>query len=267
MVRKLINEEESPVKLLEANESEYDNHKQKKEIIRLENIHKIYKQGEVEFPALKGVSLRIYEGDLIAIMGPSGSGKSTLLNIIGLLDRPTKGKVFVDGKEVSQLSDTALAFIRNRKIGFVFQSFNLINRLTVYENIELPLLVRELSKKERRKLVESALLRAGGELSWLQKRPNQLSGGQQQRVAIARALVTSPKVILADEPTGNLDRNSGKFVIEEFLKLNESGQTVVIVTHDPEVANCTKKIIYIKNGQIVGEESNVNYNKCILNTI
>ncbi|MGC8678847.1 MAG: ABC transporter ATP-binding protein [Fervidicoccaceae archaeon] len=239
----------------------------KKEIIRLESVHKIYKQGEVEFYALRGISLKIYEGELIAIMGPSGSGKSTLLNIIGLLDKPTKGKVFIDGKEVSQFNDATLALFRNREIGFVFQSFNLINRLTVYENIELPLLVRSLSKKERKKLVESALLRAGGELSWLQKKPNQLSGGQQQRVAIARALVTSPKVILADEPTGNLDRNSGKLVMEEFLKLNEAGQTVVIVTHDPEIANCTKKIIYIKNGQIVGEENNINYSKCILNTV
>jgi len=236
------------------------------ELIRIENVHKIYKQGEIEFPALNGVSLKISQRELIAIMGPSGSGKSTLLNILGLLDRPTKGKVFIEGIEASKLSDRELADIRNKKIGFVFQSFNLINRLTVYENIELPLLVRGLRKEIRRKLVESALLRAGGDLSWLPKKPNQLSGGQQQRVAIARALVTSPKIILADEPTGNLDRNSGRFVIEQFLKLNEQGQTIVIVTHDPEVANCTKKIIYIRNGQIVGEESNINYSKCILNT-
>jgi putative ABC transport system ATP-binding protein len=239
----------------------------KKEIIKLVNVHKIYRQGEIEFYALKGVSLSILEGELISIMGPSGSGKSTLLNVMGLLDRPTKGKVLIEGIDVSRLSDRELAYIRNIKIGFVFQFFNLINRLTIYENIELPLLVRNLSKKEKRMLVQSAILRAGGDLSWLAKRPNQLSGGQQQRVAIARALVTSPKIILADEPTGNLDRYSGKLVMEEFLKLNSMGQTIVIVTHDPEIANCTKKIVYIKNGEIVKVDTNdINFSKCIINT-
>ncbi|MEM0020883.1 MAG: ABC transporter ATP-binding protein [Fervidicoccaceae archaeon] len=238
----------------------------KKELIKLEEVHKIYRQGDAVFSALRGVSLTINEGDFIAIMGPSGSGKSTLLNIMGLLDRPTRGRIYIEGKDVSKLNDKALAKIRNQKIGFVFQFFNLINRFTIYENIELPLLIRELSKKERKILVESALIKAGGELIWLQKRPNQLSGGQQQRVAIARALVTSPKVILADEPTGNLDRKSGRVVMEEFVRLNSMGQTIVVVTHDPEVANCSKKIIYLRNGEIVNVEEKVNFSKCLLNT-
>ncbi|MEM3254375.1 MAG: ABC transporter ATP-binding protein [Fervidicoccaceae archaeon] len=238
----------------------------KKELIKLEEVHKIYRQGDAVFSALRGVSLTINEGDFIAIMGPSGSGKTTLLNIMGLLDRPTRGRIYIEGKDVSKLNDKALAKIRNQKIGFVFQFFNLINRFTIYENIELPLLIRELSKKERKILVESALIKAGGELIWLQKRPNQLSGGQQQRVAIARALVTSPKVILADEPTGNLDRKSGRVVMEEFVRLNSMGQTIVVVTHDPEVANCSKKIIYLRNGEIVNVEEKVNFSKCLLNT-
>ncbi|MEM0112775.1 MAG: ABC transporter ATP-binding protein [Fervidicoccaceae archaeon] len=238
----------------------------KKELIKLEEVHKIYRQGDAVFSALRGVSLTINEGDFIAIMGPSGSGKSTLLNIMGLLDRPTRGRIYIEGKDVSKLNDKALAKIRNQKIGFVFQFFNLINRFTIYENIELPLLIRELSKKERKILVESALIKAGGELIWLQKKPNQLSGGQQQRVAIARALVTSPKVILADEPTGNLDRKSGRVVMEEFVRLNSMGQTIVVVTHDPEVANCSKKIIYLRNGEIVNVEEKVNFSKCLLNT-
>ena len=237
-----------------------------KPVVKLVDLHKTYKLGETEFYALRGVSLDVRKGEFIAIMGPSGSGKTTLLNIMGLIDRPSRGKVFIDGLDTTRLSDFELARIRNTKIGFVFQSFNLINRLTVYENIELPLLVRGLSRAEREKMVLSALLKVGGDPSWLRKKPLQLSGGQQQRVAIARALVTNPSFILADEPTGNLDRNSGKIVMNTFVNLNKQGQTIVMVTHDPEVAHCAKKILYIKDGRIVNVEEHVDYSKCILNT-
>ncbi len=223
-------------------------------VIRLEDVYKVYRTGEVETVALRGVTLSIYPGDFIAIMGPSGSGKSTLLNIMGLLDRPTKGKVLVKGLDVSRLKDRQLAVLRNRVIGFVFQQFNLINRMTVLENIELPLVARRVPRSVRRELAVKALLRAGGDPSWLRKKPLQLSGGQQQRVAIARAIVGNPEILLADEPTGNLDRRSAKIVVSTFMELNKQGQTIVVVTHDPEVANCTSKILVIRDGRIVGEE-------------
>lgn len=237
-----------------------------KAIVRLEGVVKVYRTGEVYTVALRGVDLEIRRGDYIAIMGPSGSGKSTLLNIIGLLDRPTRGLVLVKGLDVSRLSDKQLARLRNRVIGFVFQQFNLINRLTVLENIELPLVVRRMPRRLRRKLAASALLQAGGELSWLNKHPSQLSGGQQQRVAIARAIVGSPELILADEPTGNLDRRSAYQVVKTFTRLNARGQTVVIVTHDPEVANCTRLIYLLRDGRIVDKTSPRPEN-CILNTL
>lgn len=235
-------------------------------VARLTDVHKYYRLGESIFYALKGVSLDVKKGEFIAVIGPSGSGKTTLLNIIGLLDRPSKGKIYIDGIDVSLLSDYALAKIRNTKIGFVFQFFNLINRLTVYENIELPLLIRDLSPSEREKRVLEALKKAGGDPSWLNKKPLQLSGGQQQRVAIARALVTNPSLILADEPTGNLDRNSGRIVMDTFVNLNRQGQTIIMVTHDPEIAHCAKKIIYLKDGKIISVEEEVDFSKCILNT-
>jgi putative ABC transport system ATP-binding protein len=237
-----------------------------KPVVKLVDVYKKYKLGEAEFQALRGVNLEVREGEFVAVMGPSGSGKTTLLNIMGLIDRPSSGKVFIDGLDTTKLSDFELAKIRNTRIGFVFQSFNLINRLTVYENIELPLLVRGLSKAERERLVISALLKVGGDISWLRKKPLQLSGGQQQRVAIARALVTNPSFILADEPTGNLDRASGKIVMSTFVGLNKQGQTIVMVTHDPEVAHCAQKILYIKDGRIVKVEEQVDSSKCILNT-
>ena len=237
-----------------------------KPIVKLVDVYKKYKLGEAEFQALRGVNLEVRKGEFVAVMGPSGSGKTTLLNIMGLIDRPSSGKVFIDGLDTTKLSDFELAKIRNIKIGFVFQSFNLINRLTVYENIELPLLVRGLSKAERERLVISALLKVGGDISWLRKKPLQLSGGQQQRVAIARALVTNPSFILADEPTGNLDRASGKIVMSTFVGLNKQGQTIVMVTHDPEVAHCAQKILYIKDGRITKVEEQVDFSKCILNT-
>ena len=225
---------------------------QTKPIIELVDIYKEYRVGAISTPALKKVNFQIRRGDLIAIMGPSGSGKTTLLNMIGLLDRPTRGKIFFDGVDVSRLDDKALADLRNRKLGFVFQTFNLVNRLTVFENIELPLIPRGIPRNVRAKMVLEALAKVGGEESWLHKKPNQLSGGQQQRVAIARAIVGKPVVLLADEPTGNLDRASAKTVVETFLNLNKAGHTVVVVTHDPEVANCTDKIYVIRDGEIIG---------------
>ncbi|BEP18238.1 ABC transporter ATP-binding protein YknY [Pyrofollis japonicus] len=236
------------------------------EIVILKDVVKIYVTGKVRTYGLRGLSLRIQEGDYIAIMGPSGSGKSTLLNIMGLLDRPTSGKVLIAGRDASKLSDREAAKLRNQFIGFVFQQFNLINRLTVFENIELPLIPRGIPRSRRRSLVTRALLDAGGELSWLPKKPLELSGGQQQRAAIARAIVGSPKLILADEPTGALDRKSSRIVIETFTKLNKEGHTIVIVTHDPEVANCTNKIYQLRDGTIVGSEE-PDRSKCILETI
>ncbi|MCS7139464.1 MAG: ABC transporter ATP-binding protein [Candidatus Nezhaarchaeota archaeon] len=221
------------------------------DVVVVENVYKCYRTGEVVTWALRGVNLRVKRGDIIAIMGPSGSGKTTLLNIIGSLDRPTKGKVYIDGVDTATLSDRELAMFRNYKVGFVFQQFNLVGRLTVLENIELPLIARGLSRNVRQKIVLDALHKVGGDESWLIKRPTQLSGGQQQRVAIARAIVTSPSIILADEPTGNLDMTSAKVVMNTFLELNRMGQTIIIVTHNPEVANCTNRIYVIRDGVIV----------------
>jgi len=235
-------------------------------IIELVNVYKEYRVGSIVTVALKNVNFKIKRGDLLAIMGPSGSGKTTLLNMIGLLDRPTKGKIIFDGRDTSKLNDKELAYLRNAKLGFVFQTFNLVNRLTVFENIELPLIPRGLPRNVRAKMVEEALLKVGGDLSWLRKKPNQLSGGQQQRVAIARAIVGNPVVILADEPTGNLDRASSKIVVETFLKLNEAGHTVVMVTHDPEVANCMRKIYVIRDGELV-EELEPDPKKALINKI
>jgi putative ABC transport system ATP-binding protein len=226
---------------------------QQKPIIELVDVYKEYRAGTISTIALKKVSFQIFRGQLIAIMGPSGSGKTTLLNMIGLLDRPTKGKIFFDGLDISRLDDKSLASLRNTKLGFVFQTFNLVNRLSVFENVELPLIPRGIPRSVRAKMVLDAIEKVGGDRSWLQKKPNQLSGGQQQRVAIARAIVGKPVVLLADEPTGNLDRASAKVVIETFLNLNKAGHTVVVVTHDPEVANCMEKIFVIRDGEIVGE--------------
>lgn len=237
-----------------------------KEVIVLERVVKVYSSGKTKIYGLRDVNLIVHRGELIAIMGPSGSGKSTLLNIIGLLDRPTRGRIFINGVDVLKLREKELAYLRNRVIGFVFQQFNLINRLTVYENIELPLIPRGIPRSKRKELVLKALLKAGGDPAWLPKRPNQLSGGQQQRVAIARAIVGKPSIILADEPTGNLDRASAKIVMETFLELNKSGQTIVIVTHDPEIANCTHRIYILRDGRIVDVEK-PKWEKCIINTV
>ncbi|BES80842.1 ABC transporter ATP-binding protein [Pyrodictium abyssi] len=237
-----------------------------KPVLELVNVSKAYRAGETITWGLRGLSLRVHRGEFIAIMGPSGSGKTTLLNMAGLLDRPTRGKIYIDGFDVSRLSDRQLARLRNRYIGFVFQQFNLINRLTVLENIELPLIPRGVPRRERRRRAVRALLSVGGDPSWLPKKPLQLSGGQQQRVAIARAIVGEPHILLADEPTGALDRRTARLVVETFIRLNEHGQTILVVTHDPEVANCAHRIYQIRDGRIAGVEEPDN-SKCILNTV
>ncbi|MCY0867706.1 MAG: ABC transporter ATP-binding protein [Desulfurococcus sp.] len=237
-----------------------------REVLRLEDVWKIYRTGEVETKALRGVTLGVNRGEFIAVMGPSGSGKSTLLNIMGLLDKPTSGRVFVEGRDVTELDKNEIADIRNRKIGFVFQRFNLVNRLTVLENIELPLIPRGIPRSIRVEKVVRALKMAGGRESWLLKKPEQLSGGEQQRVAIARAIVGDPEVILADEPTGNLDRASARIVVETFLSLRSTGLTIVVVTHDPEIANCSERILVIRDG-VIASIVDPEPDKCIMKTL
>lgn len=203
----------------------------------------------MEFQALRGVSFKIENGEFVAIMGPSGSGKSTLMHILGALDTPTEGTYFLDGKDVSQLSEDELADIRNEKIGFVFQSFNLLPRATVLRNAMLPLVYAGIKKEEREERAVAALRAAGLDEEHFQNLSNQLSGGQIQRVAIARALVNNPKLILADEPTGNLDSKTGEIVLDTFKKINEEqGGTIILITHEHDVAVHAKRIIHIKDG-------------------
>ncbi len=222
-----------------------------KPVIELRNITKIYLTGNVEFAALKSVNLTVQEGDFTAIMGHSGSGKSTCMNIIGCLDRPTSGEYLFGGENVSKLSDSQLAEVRNKKIGFVFQSFNLLARTSAVQNVELPLVYS--GAKNRRQKAESALISVGLAEKFANK-PNELSGGQQQRVAIARALVNDPPVILADEPTGNLDSKSGEEIMKIFKALNEKGKTIVLITHEPDIAAFAKKRVYFKDGEIIKTE-------------
>ncbi|GAA0933232.1 ABC transporter ATP-binding protein [Pseudonocardia zijingensis] len=218
-------------------------------MIELNGVSKVYGNGEVQVRALGPVDLLIEEGDLVAIMGPSGSGKSTMMNILGCLDVPSSGQYLLDGIDVSKLRDNKLAEIRNTRIGFVFQSFNLISRTSAVRNVELPLIYAG-DKHRRRERALAALERVGlGERAG--HMPNELSGGQQQRVAVARALVTNPAIILADEPTGNLDTTSTVEVMQLLVELNEAGRTVVLITHEPEVAEFAKRVIELRDGQIV----------------
>ncbi|MBD2172089.1 ABC transporter ATP-binding protein [Nostoc sp. PCC 7120 = FACHB-418] len=219
-------------------------------MIRLESIFKVYGIGETEVKALNDVNLVINEGEYCSIMGPSGSGKSTAMNIIGCLDRPTEGHYYLDGLDVAQMNDKDLAHIRNRKLGFVFQQFHLLPQLSALENVMLPMVYADVTPNERRDRATEALIRVGLEKR-LNNKPTQLSGGQQQRVAIARAIVNRPVVLLADEPTGALDSRTTQEVLDIFTELNSGGITVVMVTHEPEVARQTKRIVWFKDGQVV----------------
>ncbi|MBP0011073.1 MAG: ABC transporter ATP-binding protein [Roseofilum sp. SBFL] len=224
-------------------------------MIRLEQISKVYKMGDVEVQAIADVSLTIKSGEYCSIMGPSGSGKSTAMNIIGCLDRPTTGHYYLDGTDVAQLPKQELASIRNQKLGFVFQQFHLLAQLTALENVMLPMVYAGIKGRERQERAAEALKQVGLE-NRMKNKPNQLSGGQQQRVAIARAIVNRPVVLLADEPTGALDTKTTEEVMNIFTQLNRNGMTVVMVTHEPDVARLTNRVIWFRDGEVV--QSNFN---------
>ena len=222
-------------------------------MLEIKKIKKIYQMGKVKVEALRGVSFYIDKGEFVAIMGPSGSGKSTLMHIIGCLDQPTEGSFVIGGKDVSKLNDDRLAEIRNKRIGFVFQQFNLLSRTNILHNVEIPLIYAGLKSKQRRKLAMQALERVGlGDR--VKHKPNEISGGEKQRAAIARALVNDPLIILADEPTGNLDTKTGEEIMKIFYKLHQQGHTLIMVTHEAEVARHARRIIHLRDGLIEKDE-------------
>jgi len=224
-------------------------------LIKLEKISKIYKMGETNLKALNKVDLEIMEGDFLGIMGASGSGKSTLMNILGILDFPTEGVYLLKNKDVSSLNDKEASKIRNKEIGFVFQTFNLIQGLTAFENVEMPLIYAGVPKKRRKEIAEFYLEKMGM-ADRMKHKPNQLSGGQRQRVAIARALVNEPSIILADEPTGNLDSKTTEEILSLFHQIHREGKTIVLVTHEPDVGRETERIIVLRDGKIIEERIN-----------
>jgi putative ABC transport system ATP-binding protein len=224
-------------------------------LIDVAKLTKVYKLGDIEVPALRGIDLQINENEYVSIMGPSGSGKSTLMNIIGCLDVPTDGHYVLNGTDVSTMIDDELAEIRNRQIGFVFQTFNLLPRADALHNVELPLIYSGISRAERRRMAEEALTKVGlGDR--VHHKPNELSGGQRQRVAIARALINNPAIILADEPTGNLDSNTGEEIMEIFEQLNKSGNTIILITHEEYIANHCHRVIRLLDGKIQTDQKN-----------
>ncbi|QZY54264.1 ABC transporter ATP-binding protein [Crassaminicella profunda] len=222
-------------------------------MIKIEALKKVYKNGNIAVEALKGINLCVKPEEFVSIMGPSGSGKSTMMNILGCLDKPSGGKYELDGEKIEEVSDGQLAVIRNKKIGFVFQSFNLLPRISALKNVELPMIYAGIAPLERRKRAIDALKRVGlGER--MDHKSNELSGGQRQRVAIARALVNNPSILLADEPTGNLDTKSGDEIMGIFQQLNDEGVTIVMVTHEPEIAEHTKRIVTFRDGEIIEDK-------------
>ncbi|WP_455367668.1 ABC transporter ATP-binding protein [[Eubacterium] cellulosolvens] len=228
---------------------------EKRFAIETHNLHKIFEMGMVKVHALRGVDMKVKDGEIVSIVGPSGSGKSTLLNMIGALDRPTRGRIIIEGIDITRLKDSALSHFRNQKIGFIFQSYNLINRSTVMKNVELPAIVRGLPKHVRKRRAQE-LLGIVGLADKVRRKPGVLSGGEQQRVAIARALINKPTFILADEPTGNLDTKTGEEIESLLLKINrERGATIIIVTHNLELADKTQRIFYLRDGVVEKESS------------
>jgi putative ABC transport system ATP-binding protein len=222
-------------------------------MLEIKKITKVYKMGEVLVNALRGVSFHIDKGQFVAIMGPSGSGKSTLMHIIGCLDHPSEGSFIMDGEDISKVNDNKLAEIRNKKIGFVFQQFNLLNRVNILNNVEVPLIYAGVNSKKRKNLAKQVLENVGLS-NRLKHRPNEISGGEKQRAAIARALVNNPLIILADEPTGNLDTKNGEEIMKIFNKLHQEGHTIIVVTHELEVAKYAQRIIHLRDGVIENDE-------------
>ena len=224
-----------------------------KTVIRVENVQKIYRMGDNIVKAVDGVTLNVMEKEYLVVMGPSGSGKSTLMHLMGCLDKPSAGEIYIENVAVSKLNDTELAKIRNKMIGFVFQQFNLLPRLTALENVELPMIYARVPREVRKKRAKK-LLKLVGLADRMNHRPTQLSGGQMQRVAIARALANEPQIILADEPTGNLDSKSGEEILKIFSELHDSGLTIIIVTHDPEITENGDRVIHMRDGRVISQE-------------